>query len=130
MRVYIDADVLIWHLRGLPEAMGMLRSLRNSDDEMWMSAAQRIEILFHLRPGEEAGAASLLDGFGMEPITKQVVDTAARLFRRWNPSHGVGQNDAILAATAMLTGGRIITQNVKHFPMPDVRVERGWEVAS
>ena len=46
--------------------------------------------------------------------------------RRWHPSHGVDVNDAILAATAAATGGKIVTQNVKHYPMTDVAVVKGW----
>lgn len=39
---------------------------------------------------------------------------------------GSGVHDAILAATAAATGGRIHTQNVKHYPMPDIAVLKGW----
>jgi hypothetical protein len=54
------------------------------------------------------------------------VDQAGLLYRRWHPSHGTDVNDAILAATAAATGGRIYTQNVKHYPMPDIAVTKGW----
>ena len=55
-----------------------------------------------------------------------VVDAASELYREWHPSHGIDVNDAILAATAAATGGKIYTQNMKHFPMPDVFVLKGW----
>jgi predicted nucleic acid-binding protein len=54
------------------------------------------------------------------------VDQAGLLYRRWHPSHGTDVNDAILAATAAATGGKIYTQNVKHYPMPDIVVTKGW----
>ncbi len=92
-----------------------------------MSAAQRMEVVFGLRKGEEALTAELLRDFQTEPVTELIVDLGAELYYRWHPSHGVDDEDAILAATAMLTGGKIITQNVKHFPMPGLRVERGWD---
>lgn len=40
--------------------------------------------------------------------------------------HGIDVNDAILAATVAATGGKIITQNVKHYPMPDIAVVKAW----
>jgi predicted nucleic acid-binding protein len=48
------------------------------------------------------------------------------LYRQWHPSHGIDVNDAFLAATAMKTGGKIVTLNVKHFPMTDLVVEKAW----
>jgi len=35
-------------------------------------------------------------------------------------------NDAILAATVIQTGGRIYTLNIKHFPMPEINVQKAW----
>ena len=35
-------------------------------------------------------------------------------------------NDAILAATVLQTGGKIYTLNSKHYPMPEVTVQRAW----
>jgi hypothetical protein len=54
------------------------------------------------------------------------VDAAAIFYRRWHRSHGIDVNDAIFAATVAATGGKIYTQNVKHYPMPDVAVIKGW----
>ena len=87
---------------------------------------QRVEVLFHMRPGEEVATFTLLEEMESHPLTTDIVELAATLFRRWRPSHGTGVNDALLAATALIHGGRIVTQNVRHFPMPGLIVERGW----
>jgi predicted nucleic acid-binding protein len=55
-----------------------------------------------------------------------IVDHGGDLYRRWHPSHGIDIHDAILAATVAATGGKIYTQNLKHYPMPDVAVSKGW----
>jgi len=127
MRAYVDSDVLIWHLRGDRRAEALLRTVdRDPDMDLWMGALQRAEILFFMRPSEERATRALLSRFKTEPVTQQVVDAAAVLYRRWKPTHGIDVNDAILAATVMATGGRIITLNVKHYPMPDVIVAQAW----
>jgi hypothetical protein len=54
------------------------------------------------------------------------VDRASRLYRQWHPSHGIDANDALLAAAAMQSGGRIYCLNAKHYPMPEVLVKRAW----
>ncbi len=128
MRAYVDSDVMIWHLRGDQRAESLLRSMdKDPEVELWIGALQRAEILFFMRPPEERATRALLSRFKTEPVTEQVVDAAANLYRRWNPTHGTDVNDAILAATVMTTGGKIVTLNVKHYPMPDVIVAQAWQ---
>ena len=127
MRIYVDSDILIWHLRGERRAATLLRRLsRAAGTELWTGAMQRAEVVFFMRPNEETATVSFLSRLHTQPVTQAIVDRAGALYRRWHPSHGIGVNDALLAATAQSTGGRIVTQNVKHYPMPDVLVQKGW----
>lgn len=87
---------------------------------------QRAEVVFFMRPKEEEATMAFLSRFKTEPVTQAIVDLAGTLYRRWHPSHGIDVNDTILTATAIMTDGKIITQNVKHYPMPEVIVEKGW----
>ena len=127
MRAYIDTGVLIWHLRGERKAMTFLRRLRDGGDyELWTGAMQRAEVVFFMRPEEEETTQLFLSQFRTAPVDQAVVDRAGILYRPWHPSHGIDINDALLAATAMQTGGRIFCLNVKHYPMPDVLVKKAW----
>lgn len=127
MRAYIDADVLIWHLRGAHDAIHFLRRLRAMEEyELWIGAMQRAEVVFFMRPNEEEQTLMFLREFKTAPVTQDVVDAAGRLYRRWHPSHGVDINDAILAATVLHTGGQLFCLNTKHYPMPDFPAKRAW----
>ena len=127
MRAYVDADVLIWHLRGLETAQGFIASLRaNPAYELWVGAMQRAEIVFFMRPGEEATTVGLFSQFKTAPVGQAVIDAAGELYRLWNPSHGIGVNDAILAATVRATGGKLYCLNTRHYPMGDILVEQAW----
>ena len=127
MRAYIDSDVLIWNLRGESKAVRFLRRLSGDGQyELWTGAMQRAEVVFFLRPEEEATAMRFLARFKTASVQQGTVDKAAALYRQWHSSHGVDMNDAILAATAMETGGRIFCLNVKHYPMPDVLTTKAW----
>ena len=65
MRVYIDSDILIWHLRGDKDAGMLLKSLIDDEDsELWIGAMQRAEILFFMR--EEAGVNTIIVLFSMQ----------------------------------------------------------------
>jgi hypothetical protein len=127
MRAYVDSDVLIWHLRGEARAARLLRALAEEPgSELWTGALQRAEVVFFMRPAEERATLSFLSRFRTAAVTQEIVDAAGVLYRRWNRSHGIDVNDALLAATAASSGGRIYTRNMKHFPMPEVAVVRAW----
>jgi predicted nucleic acid-binding protein len=127
MRAYLDSDVLIWHLRGERKARNFLRRLRDGGEyELWTGAMQRAEIVFFMHPEEEEVTELFLSQFRTAPLDQATVDAAGALYRRWHPSHGIDVNDALLAATAMRTGGRIFCLNTRHYPMPEVPVKRAW----
>ncbi len=127
MRAYIDSDVLIWHLRGERKATKLLRNLRDNEGyELWIGAMQRAEVVFFMRPEEEEATFLFLSQFKTSPVDQTIVDAAGILYRKWNPGHGTDINDAFLAATAMLHGGRIFCLNAKHYPMPEVSMKRAW----
>jgi predicted nucleic acid-binding protein len=127
MRAYIDSDVLIWHLRGNQKALDLIRQLRDIDKfELWIGAMQRAEIVFFMRPDEESATELFLSQFSTASVDQSIIDQAGKLFRQWNPSHGIDINDAILAATAMQAGGKIYCLNTKHYPFDTIVVQRAW----
>lgn len=128
MRAYIDADILIWHLRGEKKAKQLLMQLRDKEYyDFYTGAMQRAEVVFFMRPEEENRTKLFLSLIKTESVDQKIIDVAGALYRRWNPSHGIDVNDAILAATVMQTGGRIYTLNTRHFPMPEINIKRGWK---
>jgi len=127
MRCYVDSDILIWHLRGEKKAARFLKKLKKEPRlELWIGAMQRAEILFFTRPHEEEQTMLFLSQFRTAPVDERIIDLAAQFYRRWNPSRGVDISDAILAATAAATGGRIYTLNKKHYPMREIVVAKAW----
>jgi len=128
MRVFIDSDILIWHLRGRIEAKEFLDSqFKDIHLDLWLGALQRAEIVFFMRPEEEQSTLLLLSQFSTAPIDQDTVDQAGVIYRKWNPSHGTDINDAFLAATIRQTGGCLYTLNTKHYPMDDIHLKKAWE---
>jgi len=128
MRVYIDSDILIWHLRGERKALDLLKKLRDDAQcDLWIGAMQRAEVVFFMRPAEESATLLFLAQFQTASVDEQIIDKAGEFYRKWNPRGGTDVNDAILAATVLQTGGTIYTLNSKHYPMSEVPVQRAWE---
>jgi predicted nucleic acid-binding protein len=127
MRAYFDSDILIWHLRGHEKARGFFsRFSSNKEYEMWTGALQRAEIVFFMKDEEEEATMSFLSQFKCAPVHQEIIDQAGQLYRKWHPGHGIDVNDAILAATVKITGGKVYTLNVKHYPMEDIIVQKPW----
>jgi hypothetical protein len=83
MKVFVDSDVLIWHLRGRREALECLMALQDSPScELWTGAWQKVEISFHSRQEEIQEIETLLRLLRIAPIDADLVDDAARLFRK------------------------------------------------
>jgi predicted nucleic acid-binding protein len=128
MRAYIDSDILIWHLRGERKALNLLTQLRDDAQfDLWIGAIQRAEVVFFMRPAEESTTLLFLAQFQTASVDEQIIDKAGEFYREWNPRSGTDVNDAILAATVLQTGGTIYILKSKHYPMPEVPVQRAWE---
>lgn len=118
MILVVDTSVFIDHLRGDERATQALRAAEANRDELWSAVVVRTEILAGMRKGEESRTRALLDAISWQDITVEVADRAGQLARRYLRSHrGVDTMDYLIAATTQLLGGRLLTQNVKHFPM-------------
>ena len=127
MKAYIDSDVLIWHLRGERKALNLLKRLLDDEQfDLWIGAMQRAEVVFFMRPAEESSTLLFLPQFQTASVDQRIIDKAGEFYRQWNPRSGTDVNDAILAATVLQTGGKIYTLNSKHYPMPEITVQRAW----
>lgn len=111
----LDTDLLIDFLRGNRQAAAFLEGEKRP---MAVSALTVAELHAGVRDGEEmTQLTELVSIFSQIPLDP---DTAGEggLFRRdFGPSHGTGLIDAMLAATAIRYGLRLVTLNDKHYPM-------------
>lgn len=122
MPAVVDTSVLVDYLRGLPAAAEVLERER-ALAPLHASEITRLELLAGMRHAEEAGTRSLLSTVTWHPVDEEVAEEAGALGRRWLPSHrGIDTADLAIAATVLRCKARLLTCNVRHFPMfPDLR---------
>lgn len=114
---FIDTSVLIDHTRGIPHARDALIKA-SEQGPLHSSEIVRTELLVLIRDRELAAVGPLLDAIVWHAVDRPVSELAGELGRRWLPSHnGVDAADFIIAATTALLDARLLTRNVKHFPM-------------
>lgn len=117
MSALVDTSVLIDYLRGRPEAAQLLERERSAG-ALHASEITRLEVLADMRLAEEEGTRALLSTLVWHPVDAEVAEEAGNLGRRWLASHGgIDSADLAIAATAVRTGARLLTCNVRHFPM-------------
>ena len=123
MTVLVDTSVLIDYLRGHQGAAEVLE-LERAAAPLHASEITRLEILAGMRPAEEDGTRSLLSTLIWHPLDADVAERAGALGRQWLPSHhNIDGADLAIAATVIQNESRLLTCNVRHFPMfADLRV--------
>jgi hypothetical protein len=110
----VDTDVLIWHLRGYPQATRRLDELGS----LTLSAISYLELLQGMRnKAELAAVKKMLDkrSARLLPVTEAITLRATELMESLTLSHGLQMGDALIAATAIEHQLPVLTANVRHF---------------
>lgn len=115
----LDSDVVIWCLRGRQETIHSVRAL-TEDGLPACSALSVLEVELGMKKGEEEATFGFLDSLRVVPVTKAIAREAAAYIRRYEArGRKIDFVDAVIAATCLLEGFRLVTYNMKHYPMTD-----------
>lgn len=110
----VDTDVLVWHLRGYPQATQRLDQL----PKLTLSAITYLEFLQGMRNRAELLAVqkSLAQRQAERlPLTPAITERAIVLMESLSLSDGLQLGDALIAATALVHKLTLLTANQKHF---------------
>ena len=120
----LDTDVLIDHLRKKKNALDFLSNEIEEGSLLFVSVISRVEIFAGMRRGEEDAVNSLFDLITPIEVDVNIADKAGEYLRKFSKSHALNIGDAIIAATTSEMTLKLITKNVKHYPMKDIEVVR------
>ncbi|WP_089729320.1 type II toxin-antitoxin system VapC family toxin [Candidatus Thiosymbion oneisti] len=112
----VDTDVLIWYLRGRPEAAAIL----DTYDRIRLSAVTYMELVQGMRNADELRAlrSTLASGrWQVLPITEAISMRAMTYVEEHFLSGSLQLADALIAATCIEHGERLATGNLKHYRM-------------
>ena len=116
----LDSNILIRHLRNRPGYHTLLRRL-SQDDDLYISAFTRVEVLRGMRDHERERTYALLNGLFTHSLDQATADQAGELLRIWQ-ARGITLSgpDAVIAASALQIGATLVTANPRHFPMTEL----------
>lgn len=114
-QVLFDTDVLIDASRGRHEATKVLADAARAHD-LAISAVTKMELIVGCRDRHELRATEqFVRRFIVVDIDEPTSGTAVGLLAKHNLSHGLAIPDALIAATAITNGLRLVSKNQKDF---------------
>lgn len=120
----LDTTVLIAHLRGDEAVTALLLELLAGGHWLGTSCVNVAEIERGIRPRERKAATALADRLRFLDTGREAAVRAGRyqavFEKRGRTIHTA---DALIAGTARAHGAILLTDNVRDFPMSDVKVE-------
>jgi len=124
----LDSDIVIDFLRRRDYARRLLEHWAG-EGLLAISALTHLEIYQGMKAGEEEATNTFLDGLISVAVDVPIARRAGRMLGALR-SKGVtvGIADSIITATALQIGAPLLTNNVEHYPLPELKVIRGLEV--
>lgn len=103
--------------------MQLLDELVMADEAVWAATPTRTELLAGIRGSERVALDRLFAALAWVDVNSAIADDAGELARRHRRSHlGIGTIDYLIAAAARSLRARLLTMNVRDFPMfPDLK---------
>lgn len=116
-----DSDILIELFRGRNrEVVTRWRELEDSGTVIWYSPVSAAEVWAGAKPQERDAITTLFGSIRCAPIDYETGARAGDYMLRYRKSHNLALGDALIAASASLSGAALWTRNHKHFPMPEL----------
>jgi predicted nucleic acid-binding protein len=124
----LDTTVLIDLSRGNTDAADFIDAVRASGTPLFISVISAMELIVGCRDrGEVEKAEKLIADFGLVHISPAESARAYDLILAFSKSHGLAIPDAFIAATAIIQGLDLSSDNARHFKMiPSLTVERPY----
>jgi predicted nucleic acid-binding protein len=117
--ILLDSDVIIAWLRGSEPYVESIPELLDQGNSLFWTPVSIAEIYAGVRKSEERDVEGLFLIFEAVPTTYSIGVRAGRYLSLYRKSHGMELGDALIAATASITGVPLWTLNKKHYPPRD-----------
>lgn len=123
MTYLLDSSVIIDTLNGRKDRPRLLAGLSQRDILLACCSVNVTEVYMGMRPGEEAKTEKLLHSLEFYQVSWEAARLAGDLFRQWQrKGQTLALSDLTIAGVALSNDLTLVTDNQKHFPMPDLQL--------
>jgi len=123
--ILLDTSVLIDILRDRRGRRALLRDWLLEGHALACSPVNVAEVYAGMRPKEAAATNDFLRELDYIEISREAAQKAGRLKFEWKAKgHTLSLADTLVAAVALESGLALATDNVRHYPMPELKLFR------
>lgn len=120
----LDTDVLIWILRGKKEIVEHISALKQKAD-LCISSLSIAEIYKNIYPSELTMTEEFLNQHIIYSVDQKIAKTGGLYWQQYSRRlKNLSLIDCLIAGTAQVYGLSLVSLNVKHFPMNDIKIVR------
>ncbi|MBU1084831.1 MAG: type II toxin-antitoxin system VapC family toxin [Candidatus Beckwithbacteria bacterium] len=117
MKYLLDTDVLIWILRGNEKVVKRVKKLVKNKRQA-VSVISVAEIYKNLFPSEIEKTSELFEASLVLEVDYKVAKLAGLYWRDYHKKYrGLSLADCLIASSAKVNNLKVMSGNVKHFPM-------------
>jgi predicted nucleic acid-binding protein len=121
--ILLDSSVIFDHLNGRFGRTKFLEQVMDQGHVFACCAVNFTEVYAGLRQGEEDRTGAFLNSLEFLPVTPKIARQAGLLRRDWQKKgHTLSYTDVTIAAVSLSNGAPLLTDNRKHFPMPELQL--------
>jgi tRNA(fMet)-specific endonuclease VapC len=122
MTYLLDSSVIIDVLNNRKGRARLLDEFSQKDIMLACCSINVTEVYMGMRSGEEAKTEKLLRSLEFYPVTWEVARLAGDLCCQWrSKGQTLALSDVTIAAVAIANHLTLVTDNRKHFPMPELQ---------
>jgi predicted nucleic acid-binding protein len=121
----LDTTVIIDYLRGESEKVKFIKKLASDGCLLGCCLVNIIEVCAGMREREREATEEILDSLEYYEVTKEIAKKAGQ-YKRVYREKGVTLSlpDVVIAAIAISHNLTLVTDNLKHYPMPEIRIRQ------
>ena len=121
--ILLDTSVIFDHLNGRYGRTEFLEQLIEQGHVLACCTVNITEVYAGLRSGEETKTEAFMNSLECLPVTPAIARQAGLLRRDWQKKgQTLSFTDVTIAAVALSNDSPLLTDNRKHFPMPELQL--------
>lgn len=124
----LDTTVIIDYLRGEPKIVDLVRKLFSDGSSLGCCPINIIEVYAGMKPKEKPITEQFIDNLEPYELTPNIAKRAGT-YKREYQQKGITLclPDVAIASVAVSNDLILLTDNPRHYPMPELRLQSGRE---